>query len=257
MNGNKPSKLGLAYKSIYDAICGRHPHLRPWHFQWLDAFYLYKKLKEELPKHRGVIVDVGCGEKPYKDWFGSIDRYIGVDVFDGPGVDIVDDNETDWGIDDESADVVLSTQVLEHVENPEHTLSQIRRVLQRGGYAIISVPFIYNEHGAPYDFRRFSANQAAKLFPDWEVISVERQGGIGSTLSILLLNWIEMALNQFFPTRILKALLLPLWLLFSLLVNVLGVIWDKLDITDSFYNNVFFVVRKPESEKKTGSPAQS
>lgn len=34
------SKLGRAYRRIYQGFCGRHPYLLPWHFQYLDAFYL-------------------------------------------------------------------------------------------------------------------------------------------------------------------------------------------------------------------------
>ena len=30
-----PSRLGRSYTRLYEALCGRHPIVRLWHFQWL------------------------------------------------------------------------------------------------------------------------------------------------------------------------------------------------------------------------------
>lgn len=238
------SQLGRAYRFIYEFLCGRHPRLRPWHFQYLDTFYTYKKLIRLLPNYAGTVLDVGCGEKPYRSFFGCVDKYIGIDTVPGPKVDIIIDSNESWPIPDESVDVVLCTQVLEHVDNLDLTLSEIRRVLRPHGKAIISVPFTYNEHGAPYDFRRFSIHGAKRFFPEWTVVLAERHGGIGSTLAILLLNWLEFSMNRRFFTRFLKALLLPIWIVISFSVNFFGLVFDFFDKTDSFYNNVLVVFEK-------------
>ncbi len=39
--------------------------------------------------------------------------------------------------------------------------------------------------------------------------------------------------------------LLPVWLAFSLLVNVIGWLLEKIDGTDAFYGNVLIIARKP------------
>jgi hypothetical protein len=70
------------------------------------------------------------------------------------------------------------------------------------------------------------------------------QGGVGSTVGVLLLNWVETQTNRFEPTRLLKGILLPLWILFSGLVNALGWLLDKADRTQAFYSNVFLLARK-------------
>jgi SAM-dependent methyltransferase len=44
--------------------------------------------------------------------------------------------------------------VLEHVDNAEYAVSEIARVLKPGGRLLITVPFLYPEHEAPYDFWR-------------------------------------------------------------------------------------------------------
>lgn len=46
--------------------------------------------------------------------------------------------------------------------------------------AILTFPFLYNEHGTPSDCRRFTAYQVDKPFPDCKVLYLEKQGGIGS-----------------------------------------------------------------------------
>jgi len=89
-------------------------------------------------------------------------------------------------------------------------------------------------------------HQAKHLLRGFEVLCLEKQGGIGSTHSILLLNWVDMSLNARLLTRLLKGFALPLWLSVSLAFNLLGVAVDKIDITGAFYNNVLLVARKPD-----------
>lgn len=244
MNGGE-SLLGLAYRRIYDGICGRHPNLRPWHFQWLDAFYLYRQLRRVLSKLDGRVLDVGCGSKPYQRWFGQVSGYVGLDVIPGAQVDVLVRPDEVWPLPDEYFDVLLSSQTLEHVEHLEFTLVEMSRVLKQGGMMVMTFPFLYNEHGAPWDFQRFTAHRAVKLFPDFEVVLLQRQGGIGSTLTILLLNWIEQSMNSSFATRLLKAILLPGWLAFSLFLNLIGLMIDSIDRTDAYYSNLLLVLRKP------------
>lgn len=193
----------------------------------------------------GKILDVGCGDKPYRDWFGQVSEYVGLDVSPGPAVDVLVAPDGPWPLPDEHFDGLLSTQVLEHVADIHLSLAEMERVLKRGGVAVLSFPFLYNEHGAPWDYQRFTVHRAERLFPGFEIVQLEKQGGIGSTLAILLLNWLEMSMNCTFATRLLKPLLLPSFLILSLVVNFLGLLMDRLDRTGAFYNNVLLVVRRP------------
>lgn len=61
------------------------------------------------------------------------------------------------------------------------------RVCKPGGVIVLPFPFLYNEHGMPYDFQRFTIHGVARLFP-YEIRVLERQGGFGSTVVILFLN---------------------------------------------------------------------
>jgi len=235
MNSVKTT-LSRAYRLMYEGICGRYPSLRPWHFQWLAGHYVCGRLKKMLPGFGGRILDVGCADKPFRDWFGAVTEYVGLDVVPGPNVDVVVSSKERWPFPDGYFDVVFSTQVLEHAEHLGITLSEIRRVLKKEGRAVLTFPFLYNEHGNPSDYRRFTVYGAEGLFPDFEIVCLEKQGAIGSTLHLLFLNWLSNC-------RLLK-LLLPLWILLSLFMNLSGILMDRLDHTGAFYHNVLLVAKK-------------
>ena len=55
------SRLGRAYHRIYDFLCGVKPYERPWHFQYLDGFFLHRRLRRLLPTLGGNVLDVGSG----------------------------------------------------------------------------------------------------------------------------------------------------------------------------------------------------
>ena len=67
---------------------------------------------------------------------------------------------------------------------------------------------------------------------------------ISRACGILFLNWVETALNANKTSRIAKGLLLPIWILFSLLVNIIAMLVDKIDNTKDFYHNMFAVAKK-------------
>jgi SAM-dependent methyltransferase len=243
---HRESLAGRVYRQVYELICGKHPKVRPWHFQYLASFYLYRDLKEILPATPGyVVLDVGCGDAPYRTWFHRDTQHIGIDTQPGACVHHIIDGHNPWPIGNETVDIVLCTQVFEHARDLEHLLSETSRCLRHGGILVASFPFIYNEHGGPFDYRRISVHGAELLYPGWHLMSVKRQGGVGSTLATLWLNWRDQVLNQNLILRLLKALLLPCFIAESLIVNVLGFLLDKIDRTGSFYGNVIICLQKP------------
>lgn len=229
---------------MYDALCGRHPDYRPWHSQWLPTWFLHKRFRELFPTLEGRVLDAGCGEAPYRKFFTRASQYTGLDIEGGPAVDVVVAPNEAWPLPDAHFDVVISTQVLEFASDVELTLREIDRVLAPGGTVVVSLPFLYQQHRAPFDLHRFTTDRAEAMFPGYDK-RVERQGGFGSTMAILTLNWIDSSLKRTRVTRLLKALLLPLWIPFSFAVNVIGVLVDVLDRTGAFYSNVLVVGRKP------------
>ncbi len=234
------------YGRIFEALAGRHPHLRVTHHQYLATADLNRDLKRLLPTFTGVVLDVGSRDKPYGPWLGpQVDAHIGLDVVPGPGVDVVIGSDQRVPIKSTTIDAVLCTQVLEFLDDPATLLAEVARCLRPGGRLVLSVPFIANQHGSSGDdLLRLSAAGAARLVAQHlEVDEVRKQGGAGSTLASLALTWFHLTMSG--HRRWLRAPLLPLLLVLHVLVNGLGVLLDKLDVTERLYGNVLVVAHRP------------
>jgi SAM-dependent methyltransferase len=84
-------------------------------------------------------------------------NYIGVDMREGKGVDRVMNAHSLDGAWNERFDVVVSTEMLEHDDMFWLSMSEMGRVLKKGGYLIITARGNgFNEHGYPYDYWRFN-----------------------------------------------------------------------------------------------------
>jgi len=71
-------------------------------------------------------------------------------------------------------DNVIIFNVLEHIPNPNFALVEINKILNKNGNLIGSTPFIYQVHGAPNDYFRFTKdffykNLAKKKFKNIDV----------------------------------------------------------------------------------------
>ncbi len=236
-----------AYRSLYDAICGRHPRVYPWHFQWLSSRAIVSSLRDASGYlSAGKILDVGCGTSPYRDLLPAGSSYTGIDIPTGEGKpDIVIAPDKPWPLENAAYDSVICTQVLEHAENKDLLLAEIRRVLRPGGTLLLSVPFIYSEHGMPWDYRRFSVNGVSGLLGgEYEAVHVVRSCKAGTTLTTLFLNWVDESMSVRRWLRCLKPLLLPFWLLLSFSANMIGLLIDLADGTNSLYLDAVFVGRR-------------
>jgi SAM-dependent methyltransferase len=82
--------------------------------------------------------------------------YVGVDLSPGPNVDLVLQRPYDWReIPGGSVDLLISGQVLEHVEYFWITALEISRVLKPGGLVCLIAPSSGPEHRYPVDCWRF------------------------------------------------------------------------------------------------------
>jgi len=107
--------------------------------------------KEEF----NTLLDYGCGGSPYRGLFNA-NKYVRADYVDCGGVDCLIAANGKLLLADDSCDCVLSTQVLEHVFSPQVYLSEAFRVLRPGGKLILTTHGIWEDHGCPYDFRRWT-----------------------------------------------------------------------------------------------------
>ena len=95
------------------------------------------------------------------------DEFVGLDIRQGPGVDVVADAQ-ELPMDDATYRTVLALDVLEHLPRPERAISEARRVLADDGLFVVSVPFDYRLHAFPSDYRRYTPSG---LYVDLEPFS--------------------------------------------------------------------------------------
>jgi SAM-dependent methyltransferase len=187
---------GLAYKAYY-RLCGQELSANFLHFQFLPSYYFRRDLRQDGGRLQGRLLDVGCGNQPYRALLTGVKSYIGLDYPVTQAIQDFQSRPEVYGdarrlpFADASFDAVLCAQVLEHVDRPQQVLREIGRVLKPGGCGILSAPFIYNLHVEPYDFFRFSPFGLRTLLEGagLKVRAMRCQGGIGTAVVQLLHNW--------------------------------------------------------------------
>lgn len=85
-----------------------------------------------------VIINLGCGNK-------KLPEEIGVDIIEGPMVDIVTDlNHYPLPFESNSVDIVRSSHCFEHLDNLIALMEDIHRLLKPGGVLEFTVPHVSN-----------------------------------------------------------------------------------------------------------------
>jgi SAM-dependent methyltransferase len=101
--------------------------------------------------------------------------YVGVDIVGGPGVDVICPVEDLAArFEDASFDVVLATEVLEHIRDWRLAIRNMTQVLRLGGLMVITTRSIgYPYHGVPHDYWRYEAEDVRQIFEGWRVEALE------------------------------------------------------------------------------------
>jgi SAM-dependent methyltransferase len=219
---------------------------RQWH-NWL-IYVINDKCLEKYSKYlKGHLVDLGCGEAPYKKYFSQfIDKYTGVDwsnTFHNSAADIVSDLNVQIKIDDEVADSIISISVMEHLFEPQIFLNEAYRVLKRDGYMVLQVPWQWRVHESPHDYFRYTPYALKYMFAKagFEDIEIESQGGFFTTVLIKANYFLRRFVKgPKIIRRIITVLLIPLWTIFQFLAPIL----DRLDRHPTLEASGYFVLAK-------------
>ena len=175
--------------------------------EFMDLYLVRKgilaRLTQAIPIFRGTLLDVGCGQMPYREHIlaqnPQITRYIGLDFATGK---YADRRQPDLAWDgvtiplpDGGADCAMATEVLEHCPDPVSVLREIRRVLVPGGSLFFTTPFLWPVHDAPHDHYRYTPYALRRLLEEagFTDVRVEALGGWNASLAQMLGLWLRRA----------------------------------------------------------------
>ncbi|MCL4475179.1 MAG: class I SAM-dependent methyltransferase [Nitrospirae bacterium] len=167
-------------------------HPRIWDYSYfllrnnLNAFTTFRDLVAAEKKTR--ILDIGCGFKPWLELFDKTQvEYIGVD-FDQ------ERSSADFlayadklPFPDNQFDALIYSEVLEHAQNLPVVLKEMHRVAKPDALVFLSSPFVFPEHGVPFDFQRLSRYYYENIFRDDEILEL-RESNTSVSTAIVSIN---------------------------------------------------------------------
>jgi SAM-dependent methyltransferase len=159
---------------------------------------IVRALVEALPRFYGIVLDVGCGEKPYRELLtqapSKATSYTGLDLPGNPysEPDLTWDGGT-IPLPDQAVDSVMLTEVLEHTPDPQAVLKESARVLKTDGFLFLTVPFIWPIHCVPHDEFRYTPFALHRFLETagFKDIEIKATGGRHAVLAVILGLWVR------------------------------------------------------------------
>lgn len=167
--------------------------LPPHHSMYSDLTSSHSEPKEllallkETPSDT-VILNIGSLSKNLQTLHPGIRN---LDICHYPNINYVAD-VCDLPFLDGTIDMIIFKNVLEHVKHPSKALSEINRVLKKGGILYAKIPFLQPYHAVPDDFQRYTKSGFRELFKDYEELDYGVAVSGGSMLSWILREYLAI-----------------------------------------------------------------
>lgn len=129
---------------------------RPGDPDYICLVDLLEAVRLLAPEKAGKILDYGCGGSPYRSLFPGA-TYHRADLAGGADLDFEFGGDSKLPEEIGGYDLVLSSQVLEHVIEPEVYLAECMRVLRPGGRLLVTTHGTFWDHACPHDYWRWTA----------------------------------------------------------------------------------------------------
>jgi SAM-dependent methyltransferase len=173
----------------------------------------FRIIRKKTGKRKFAVIDIGCGNKPYINLFEPYAKsYVGVDISNE--ADVVAPAEK-LPFQNGRFDLALCFQLLEHCEDPQKVINEMKRVMKSGGFVLVSTHGIWNYHPFPHDYCRWTHEGLQKLFKDFSWVKVkENLKSYSSVIQIINIELYSLACRNIF-------LKLPLYITITLL-NLIG-----------------------------------
>ncbi|MBI4137751.1 MAG: class I SAM-dependent methyltransferase, partial [Candidatus Sungbacteria bacterium] len=185
-------------------------------FQWSRwkhacAAYFVKEFERQSPSN--VLIDVGAGAGGFRSIISRFERVVGIDFYPYDTVDIVSDIQDSLPVRNQCGDIVLLSNVLEHVSRPEEVLAECRRILKPGGVLVGAVPFLMEVHQAPYDFHRYTSFRLRRMIfaAGFSNVSVTPLGDLADAYETTQRQFFLRALSALPERSILRRVSVRLW----------------------------------------------
>jgi len=130
----------------------------------------------------GRTLDVGAQNGPYATFFPN---RIGLDIRRGRDVKVIGDAQA-LGFTEGAFDVVLCTEVLEHLPEPQQAIDEMFRVLRPGGTLLLTTRFLFPIHDAPHDYFRFTKYGLRYLLRRFAILELQEETDSVGTIAVLL-----------------------------------------------------------------------
>ena len=184
----------------------------------LQILTIYRDLVTTIPAFKGNVLDVGCGQSPYKFLLNPTQtKYFGVDIvdaekFDYSNSDITPFNGEDIPFEDEKFEGLICTEVLEHVQHYQKLIDEMYRVMKTGGTGIVTIPWSARYHYIPYDFFRYTPSSLKTMFSKFSEAKIKNRGtDIVNIANKVIVLWFRNLL----PSQIWKWIFVPVWIALS------------------------------------------
>lgn len=197
------------------------------------TFITYKNTICKNIQYGGVILDVGCGNSPYKSLLPKELKYIGLDYnmaqenFDyKKSEDIILYDGKNFPFENNSFDYLYHTETLEHIKEPKHFLKECNRVLKDGGIMFFSVPFQARYHYIPFDYYRYTPSSLEMLLEEagFNNIKIIERGSDITVASYKIISVFHRMLLDIgikgIVNKILAILFSPVYLIFLLIAHI-------------------------------------
>lgn len=238
--------------SVFKAFYLRQRFFPSWISVIINPFFftrrsLLKQITFFAKELHGKLLDFGCGSKPYRELFTGVDEYIGTDMeneghnHENEDIDVYYDGKN-LPFESNLFDAILCSEVLEHVPDLNHSLSELSRILRVNGKILITTPFVWPEHEMPYDYRRFTSNGLRQVLEDNGFLILNQRKS-GSYVESVTQMWMMYLHSNLYTNN--KYINLMINALFIFPFSLLGLILSKvLPAGNGLYLNVVILAEK-------------
>lgn len=220
-----------------------------------NNYYLRQDIKHIVKKYnfKGSLLDIGCGDKPYKDFFTQISSYRGIDFKNYSKNPWYNDKKPDLFFNENyvknfilpfpnnSFNNIVSFQVIEHHKDPQKMIDEMFRIIKNDGLMLLSFTLLVGLHEVPNDYFRFTEFGLSQLLKKHKhkILEIKKQGSLFSTISYLLNDYLANIANKNKINYFLICLIYPPFLLFS----YFSLLLDKIFPSEKIFLNYVIIIK--------------